>query len=127
MRRVARCKEDVRAKGALHLVHGEDVARGVVGVVLLGGEGGWGKVGGRRWIVCDLRVYDWWDLIMGWGGEVEVEGERERVEYRRWVMELMREEGMRALPREKEALGRVLDGRDFWEAIGSWPGVGRVT
>ena len=56
---------------------------------------------------------------MGWGGGG---GECER-----WVGELMREEGVRALPREKEALGRVLDGRDFWEAIGSWPGEGRVT
>lgn len=49
------------------------------------------------------------------------------MEYERWVVELMREEGVRALPREKEALGRVLDGRDFCEAIGSWLGEGRVT
>ena len=61
---------------------------------------------------------------MGWGG---VEGGGGGGEYERWVVELMREEGVRALPREKEALGRVLDGRDFWEAIGSWPGEGRVT
>lgn len=116
--RVAGCKEAVGRKGAVHLVHGDDVARAVVGVL----EGGWGRVGGRRWIVSDLRVYDWWDLIMSWGREGEGEGR----EYRKWVVELMREEGVRALPREKEALGRVLDGRGFWEAIGSWPGEGRV-
>ena len=51
----------------------------------------------------------------------------EQMEYERWVVELMREEGVRALPREKEGLGRLLDGREFWEAIGSWPGEGRVT
>ena len=30
------------------------------------------------------------------------------------------------LPREKEALGRVLDGRSLWEAIKTWPGEGRA-
>lgn len=119
--RVVRGKEDVRGKGALHLVHGNDVARAVVGVV-----GRFGEVGGRRWIVTDLRVYDWWDLVMSWGAQGEGEGE-EGMEYQKWVVELMREEGVRALPRETEALGRVLDGRAFWEAIGSWPGEGRVT
>lgn len=38
---------------------------------------------------------------------------------------MMREEGTRALPRE-EGLGRGLDGRGFWEAIGRWPGEGRL-
>lgn len=100
--RVARGKEEVRGKGALHLVHGNDVARAVVGVL-----GRWEAVGGRRWIVTDLRVYDWWDLIMSWGAGDE------GMEYQRWVVELMREEGVRALPREKEGLGRLLDGRAF--------------
>lgn len=99
--RVARSKEDVRGKGGVHLIHGMDVARGVVLVL---GEGGWEGVAGKRWIVCDLRVYDWWELILGWGGggkgEEEEEGEGEGREYRRWVVELMREEGVRALPRE---------------------------
>ena len=109
--RVAGSKGAVRGKGAVHLVHGRDVGRGVVGAVA-----GWEGVRGRRWIVSDLRCYDWWDLIMSLGGE----------ECRRWVVELMREEGVRALPREKEGLGRLLDGRAFWEAIGSWPAEGRV-
>ena len=121
--RVAKSKGDVKGKGALHLVHGNDVARAVVGVV-----GKFEAVGGKRWIVTDLRVYDWWDLIMSWGGQGtgKVEGAGEGMEYQRWVVELIKEEGVRALPREKEALGRVLDGRGFWEAIGSWPGEGRV-
>ena len=116
--RVMRRKEDVEKKGSLHLVHGADVAKAIVGVLMLGD---WEGVGGRRWIVTDLRVYDWWDLVMGWGGKGD------GGEYRRWVVELMREGGVRALPREKGELGRVLDGRAFWEAIGCWPGEGRMT
>ncbi len=115
--RVMRGKEVVRGKGALHLVHGNDVARGVVGCLRR-----WERVGGRRWIVTDLRVYDWWDLVMSWGV-----GEDGGEEGRRWVRELMGEEGVRGLPREKGELGRVLDGRGFWEAVGWWPGEGRVT
>ena len=42
------------------------------------------------------------------------------------MRELMREEGVRALPRGPEGLGRVLDGRAFWEAIGDVPVMGRV-
>ena len=213
-------KEGVGGLKGVHFVHGGDVGRGVLGVLMAAGAGvdareeesgeGEGKkknkVWGKRWIVTDLRVYDWWDLIMSWadedgdgdgdcGGGVEVRGEaggresgrggrgkgegiegqgegkegnsgkeaKEREEgkegkegkeskegkegtgegksrkeakeseegnelkhYRKWVMECMRESGVRALPREKEELGRKLDGRGFWEAIGWWPGEGRV-
>ncbi len=117
--RVARSKEEVRGKGGVHLVHGGDVARGILGV-----WEGWesGRVGGRRWIVSDLRVYDWWELILGWGGE-----EGEGLRYREWVVELMGEEGVRALPRDGERLGRRLDGRGFWKAVGGWPESGRLS
>jgi hypothetical protein len=124
---VATTKEQVKAKLALHLVHGADVARAVVGVYRKREE-----MGGRRWLVTDLRVYDWWDLIQDWGAEVqrrvaEREGaEAAALEYTRWVGELMMEGGVRSLPRAPEALGRVLDSRAFWEAIGHWPGQGRV-
>lgn len=134
--RVARSKDAVRAKGALHLVHGRDVARAVVAMHRA-------FTPGRRWIVTDGRVYDWWDLMQSWGAEAR---ERERakargegegggrmgeeeidgLEYERWVAELMREEGVRALPRGVERLGRVLDGRAFWEAMGTWPVMGHV-
>ncbi|KAI4132130.1 MAG: hypothetical protein LQ338_000884 [Usnochroma carphineum] len=107
--RVAKRKEDVKGKGALHLVHGEDVARGIVGCLGKGWEG----VGGERWVVDDLRGWDWWDLILGWKGQ---EGE-----YGTWVLELMEEEGVRALPRGRERLGRVLDGREFWKTVGLVP------
>lgn len=128
IRRVAKSKEEVRGKGALHLVSGEDVGRGVVGVLK-----GWEGVGGKRWIVTDLRVYDWWELMLGWGrgaresARGQGEGEGEESQFEKWVVELMQEEGVRALPRDKEELGRVLDGRAFWNAVGSTPGEGRLS
>ncbi|KAJ9164813.1 hypothetical protein NKR19_g1018 [Coniochaeta hoffmannii] len=104
--RVAKTKEQLRAKGAVHLVHGADVARAV-----LAAHRSYGSVCGQRWIVADLRTYDWWELAIRWGGE----------EYARWVGELMEEDGVRALPRPVETLGRVLDSRGFWNAVGVWP------
>lgn len=118
--RVAKTKEDVKGKGALHLVHGEDVARAVVGCL-----GKWESVGGERWIVNDLRSWDWWDLILGWslGSAAKAGAEKEGIEkYGRWVVELMEEEGVTALPRGKEMLGRYLDGRDLWKAVELVPG-----
>jgi len=38
----------------------------------------------------------------------------------------MEEEGVKALPRAAEGLGRVLDSRAFWAKMGTWPGEGRV-
>lgn len=142
--RVAKRKGDVKGKGAVHLVHGGDVARGVVGCVRFalgeggaGGdekgevEGGWESLAGRRWIVTDLRTYDWWDLLMSFDGEYRdggryADGDQE-VEYAKWVGELMVEEGVAYLPRERERLGRVLDGREFWRRLGIWPSVRRVS
>ncbi|KAK4150137.1 hypothetical protein C8A00DRAFT_37271 [Chaetomidium leptoderma] len=139
--RVAPTKEAVREKRSLHLIHGDDVARVVVAVV----DGGCGwedddkmwEVSGRgqRWLVTDGFVYDWWALLVGWadgggGGDKEKEkgpgvvtSEQQRAG---WVFELMREEGVRALPRSMEALGRCYDTREFWEAFGLVPLKGRV-
>lgn len=139
--RVVKTKEDLKGKGALHLVHGDDVARAIVGVHsrwVKGEQVGSKQATGRRWLVCDLRVYDWWDLVADWTaedlrmvqGKEHGENEQQIVEratrLRSWVGELMLEEGVRALPRNTERLGRVLDGRSFWEAIGMWPAHGRV-
>ncbi|KAH9897379.1 hypothetical protein F4778DRAFT_782965 [Xylariomycetidae sp. FL2044] len=160
--RVIRGKEDLRAKGALHVIHGEDVARAVVALH----RQRWRRsesesesaAAGKRWLLCDLHVYDWWDLVEDWataglrleleeeeedrkgaggggeGGEEKGkgnEGEREkRIERHRellgWVGELMVEEGVKALPRDTERLGRRLDGRAFWKAMGIWPVRGRI-
>lgn len=109
--RVGATKEAVKGKKSLHLVHGEDVARGVVGVV----EAGEWR-GGERWMVTDGFVYDWWALMVGWGGK----GEGGEVsEQAGWVWELMGEEGVRGLPRGMEVLGRCYDAGEFW----GWGGV----
>ena len=127
VKRVAITKDAVRGKKALHLVHGSDVARGILGVHL-----NWTRAGGKRWLVTDLRVYDWWDLIMDWGPGIEKEEEKEG-EVGKEKLELCygggcvwRFAGVWGLPRGPEVLGRVLDSRAFWEAIGIWPVYGRV-
>ena len=120
--RLAKNKEDVRKRGAVHFVHGEDVARAIIAEH---GNFSWGK----RWIIADLRVYDWYDLIMSFSaltedGDGEMESEEDkamRLQFSKWVGELMEEEGVRALPREMSTLGRKLDSRGFWNYHGIWP------
>lgn len=134
--RVAGSKEALAGKGSLHLVHGRDVSRAVVAAHLAlngvdsseakdkkgtaegGGEmaeRGEGRgLGGKRWIITDGRVYDWWEVVMVFGTERE----------RGWVRELMRERGVRGLPREGRELGRRLDGGAFWGVVGGEGGEG---
>ena len=123
--RVAKSKEDVRAKKALHLIHGADVARAIVAVHQR-------FTPGKRWLLTDLHVYDWWDLMDTWGKEAK-EGNTgtptetgQDLQYQKWVGELMFEGNVRALPRGPEELGRVLDGRGFWGAMNIWPATGSV-
>ena len=128
--RVAKSKSDVKGKRAVHLVHGVDVARAVVLSIEK-----WGFVCGRRWILTDLWTNDWWGIILRWGKnareaavekgrrEDEDSSEGESLRYEEWVRELMVEEGVRALPRGTERLGRLVDGRGFWNAVGSTPQV----
>jgi hypothetical protein len=96
VRRVA-TKEQLAEKGLLHLIHGEDVSAAVVAVHK--SEDGWS---GERWMLTDMRCYDWWELALSWGNS-------------EWVMELMRDAGMRALPRGVNSRGRRLDSREFWQ------------
>lgn len=124
--RVAKTKDEVRGKKALHLIHGQDVARAIVSVHEK-------FTSRKRWLLTDLRVYDWWDLIQDWGAEAKSRvintlgpKEAEKLEYTKWVGELMVEEGVRSLPRGAETLGRVLDSRAFWSTMGVWPSQGRV-
>ena len=107
--RVAKTKEEVKGKGALHLVHGEDVARAIVA-----SWEKWERVKGRRWIVTDGWSYDWWGLFVRFAGEGQGG-------YKEWVYESMREESVRSLPREHKDLGRLVDGRAFWGAVGDIP------
>ena len=125
--RVAKTKEEVKGKKSLHLVHGADVARGVVAVMR-----DWSTAGGERWMVTDGIVYDWWELFVGWAAE----GKGEKVDgdgvedmpsdQARWVFELMKEERVWALPRSMEHLGRCYFGREFWDAFKLAPLKARV-
>lgn len=163
--RVARSKEAVAAKGAVHLVHGNDVSRAIIGaheslrahkakqfgsVILAEAEGqatsGNGmnvpkSVGGRRWPVTDLHCYDWWDLAMQFGAYTRenVAGagvdpstlkgtDASKLKYEEWVLELMDEHQVRALPRDTTSKGmdRLVDGRAFWTVVGLWPIEGRA-
>lgn len=129
--RVATTKEAVGEKTSLHMVHGVDVARVIV--ALLGKPHGskshgthaeWDAVGkGQRWMVTDGFVYDWWSLFAGWAATSEGEDhvKKEPTKQAGWVYELMREEGVRALPRSMEALGRCYDTRELWSTLGIAP------
>jgi hypothetical protein len=109
-------KDDVRKKESVHLVHGKDVARAIVGA-----HENFSKVEGRRWIITDLFVYDWWTMLMDWGGKLE-----DGSDLRAVVFELMEETGCKALPRNSETFARALDSREFWKAVGVLPAQGRM-
>jgi|UniRef100_A0A8H7NBT9 hypothetical protein len=124
--RVIKSKADLRAKGALHIVHGEDVARAIVALHR-------NFTPGQRWLLTNLHVYDWWTLIHGWALEAlraaETGGNGEsdnstlarHEELLQWVGELMEEEGVKALPRDSTRFERALDGRAFWAKMGILP------
>ena len=134
--RVATSKTQVKAKGVLHLIHGHDVARAIIATHQAFQDPDLeDKVVARRYMLTDLHVYDWWDLIQVWGKDAREKAretgigedvEPSDLEFEKWVGELMVEEGVRALPRDIEKLGRRLDGRGFWLAMGIWPEIGRV-
>lgn len=144
--RVATTKASVREKTSLHMIHGEDVARVIVGLMDRCNErGSWDKFGrGQRWMVTDGFVYDWWSLFAGWADTAEKKEEDEQEEegdihdgtlmgercgpskQAKWVYELMSEEGVRALPRGEERLGRCYDTRELWRMLGIAPLKGGV-
>ena len=85
---------------------------------------------GKRWLLTDGRVYDWWDLASAWGdsGTSRLEpqassgaGHKLSGNQPTWVRELMQEHGVHALPRSPEELGRCLDSRDFWQTFDLYP------
>ncbi|KAK4694282.1 hypothetical protein P7C70_g8763, partial [Phenoliferia sp. Uapishka_3] len=150
--RVAPTKAAVAGKASIHLIHGLDVARAIVAVHLSSknkkGEQPPGysekmevshaaqKELGERYLLTDLRVYDWWDLILAWGlpppesssadyspGEA---GKPLHGYQPVWVLELMAEQKIRAVPRSPEQLGRALDSSAFWIDFGLVPVKGRI-
>ena len=146
--RVAKTKEQLGSKGALHLIHGTDVARAIIEVIRFDGtrqgleipnavrgtidsDSLYPNVFRKRWIICDCVSYDWWKLVWDFNGETQegvfwpregLPGEvLSKIVYRAWVLDLMKEKGVRALPRSVELLGRKLDGREFWQTVGIRP------
>ncbi|ERF74237.1 hypothetical protein EPUS_03427 [Endocarpon pusillum Z07020] len=114
-RRAASTKEKLKGKGSLHLIHGRDVARAIYAV-----HRAW--PGASRWILTDRFVHDWWALLAEWGSEGAVEGEEDATgEALVWVRELMEEEGVKALPRSVEKMGRAYDSTEFWNKFNLSP------
>lgn len=113
--RVATTKEQVQSKKSLHLIHGEDVARAILAIF-----DRWDKASGQRYMLTDGQVYCWWSLMVGWAKEGECVDETPSKQSQ-WVYELMQEEGVKALPRDMETLGRCYDSREFWETFGLIP------
>ena len=128
------------------MIHGSDVARAILAV-----HAHFDRATGERWMLTDGRVYDWWDLASAFGdghttqkagsdgavqrqptdstaagSEVGGRAEGAKGPQPRWVRELMHEEGVRALPRPVELLGRGLDSREFWDTFELEPLVARL-
>lgn len=78
---------------------------------------------GKRYILTDLRVYDWWDLASAWAATSAVN--TAAADAGQWVLELMEEHEVRALPRTPEVIGRALDSREFWREFRLLPVKGR--
>ena len=100
--KIAPTKEALALKKTVHLVHGLDVARLTYAVTQ-------DMTPGQRWLVTDLRVYDWWDLILNID---EGNGKEER---RAWIQELMETSKSRSTPRNIEVeMDRAIDSKETW-------------
>ncbi|GAA6030769.1 hypothetical protein JCM8097_008868 [Rhodosporidiobolus ruineniae] len=160
--KVAPTFEALEAKGSVHLVHGEDVARAILAVHFSparctsappdekedGGEGEKGRRRrGERYLVTDLRVYDWWDIVAAHppsspssstvssrppavpspspsSSAPETKAEH-TPPHALWVSQLLEKHGVRALPRTPDELGRAMDSREFWRDFEVMPVRGR--
>ncbi|KAM0789215.1 hypothetical protein ACM66B_000060 [Microbotryomycetes sp. NB124-2] len=133
--RIAPSKEALAAKGSVHFVHGLDVARAIVAVhqsppVKTVAQHDHhedddlkSKLKGQRYIVTDLRVYDWWDIASAWAASSA--SDLAAKDAGQWVIELMVEHDIRALPRTPQEIGRAMDSREFWSSFGLTPVKGR--
>jgi hypothetical protein len=78
-------------------------------------------------MLTDMFVYDWWALILGWGrGGIDDKDGDAHGPHLQWVKELMESEGVKALPRSMEQLGRCYDTCEFWEHIKAVPVRARI-
>ncbi len=122
-RAVPRTEDGLGSKKSVHFIHGKDVARVILRVA--------GRFTSDRWLVADGRVYDWWELVWDNAEKLESLLDKDATSlkgdgkggwtYRTWVLDLMQERGVRALPRPVEMLGRGLDSRAVWRSLGIVP------
>ncbi|KAK0546345.1 hypothetical protein OC861_005310 [Tilletia horrida] len=121
-RKVAPSKEALARKGSLHLIHGLDVAQAIVLALISKPDS---PVWGKRWLLTDRNVYDWWQLVISF----------KLPDPSRWAHELMAEYSIKSLPRPvaesadqgpPRYLDRALDGSGFWSTVQAQPKVGRV-
>lgn len=125
--RVGASKQLLALKGSVHFVHGQDVARAIL-LLHHSHRAGWG----RRWIVSDTRVYDWWQLFRFLRPALPDHPHDSPETAQRWVDELLQENSIRSLPRPiahddgqglPHYLERALQGHDFWNLFHSKPSV----
>jgi len=114
--RVAKSKDEVKAKASVHLVHGVDVARAILAVMSK-----WDSAKKQRWMLTDGLVYDWWTLFARWADVKGDDVDPQPSNQAKWVYELMVENDVKALPRSAETLGRCYDSREFWTTFGLTP------
>ena len=89
-------------KKSLHIIHGLDVARLTFAITQ-------DFTPGQRWIVTDMHIYDWYELVLGLD---EGDGSEDR---KQWVQELLAEdEKIQSLPRQVADLDRALDSKEVW-------------
>lgn len=157
--KIAHSKQALELKGSLHLIHGLDVSRAIIAVHLASSSSNDNNnnnnrdeeedakkkneegLKGRRYLLTDLRVIDWWDLASRYphssssssSSPTDPSGNTTAVSKRgggeeepspvgfRWVQELMYEHRVKALPRSPRELGRALDSREFWHDFGLMP------
>ncbi|KAJ3063645.1 hypothetical protein HDU98_000550 [Podochytrium sp. JEL0797] len=113
--RIAATKDAVSQRKSVHYIHGIDVARAVLAVHANF------QPGQHRWIITNLRVFDWWDFLLGavpTGWDLEKQGPPPHWV---WIGELMVETGVKALPRSVHELQKGITSREFWEVHGLLP------
>ena len=128
--RIAGTKELLAQKSSIHMIHGKPAFHRVIRLIEIAPAGidvarailavheGKDNLFGQRWLLTDMRVYDWWDLASKWGDAGE-EGRGRPMEgpQAQWVTELMQETGIKGLPRSAEEMGKGLTSVDFWQAV----------
>ena len=128
--RIGASKELLNLKGSVHFVHGQDVARAIL-LLHRSPSAGWG----RRWIVSDTRVYDWWQLFRFLRPALPDHPDDSPETAQHWVQELLKENHIHSLPRPiahapgqglPRYLERSLQGHDFWDLFHDKPSVKSV-